>query len=354
LQSLTKGMLNAVPGAYHFLIPIRQISVTVACRESTVCMNRQRFATQESEYLSEAAGQLGWDIHYDQQERGRFAGVVSYAGTDEMQFFHERYNRALCIHGAVPAGMATFVLPARRPIGAASFCGDAITPRTLCAYTPGDQGVLCTPAGHDFINFAFTSERLERALRIRCGRTLADVVPRTTAIATSVESMARLQAAAHAAFVLTPAADEVLDSAAADRAFEDHALSALCAALTDGDSPPHGPLAARNHLRCVRAVRDYIVAHLGGALGIETLCSVSGVSERTLRTAFHALTGLSPQQFIKMRRLTAARHVLTAARRTGMPIKNVARDLGFWHLGHFARDYKVHFGESPSQTLTRQ
>jgi AraC family ethanolamine operon transcriptional activator len=317
-------------------------------------MNRQRFATQESEFLSETAGQMGWDIHYDQQERGRFAGVASYAGTDEMQFFHERYNRSLCIHGAVPAGMATFVLPARRPVGVASFCGDVITPRTLCAYTPGDQGVLCTPTGHDFINFAFTSERLERALRIRCRRTLADVVPHTTAITASVESMARLHAAAQAAFVLPPSTDEVLDCAAADRAIEEHALSALCAALTDGDPPPHGPLAARNHLRCVRAVRDYIVAHLGGALGIETLCSVSGVSERTLRTAFHALTGLSPQQFIKMRRLTAARHALTVARRTGAPVKSIALGLGFWHLGYFARDYKAHFGESPSQTLMRR
>jgi hypothetical protein len=94
-------------------------------------MNRQCSAAQESDLLSEIAREMGWDICYDQLERGRFKSVAEYAGTDETQFFHERYNRALCIHGAVPAGMATFLLPARRP-GPASFCGHGITPGTLC------------------------------------------------------------------------------------------------------------------------------------------------------------------------------------------------------------------------------
>jgi AraC family ethanolamine operon transcriptional activator len=41
------------------------------------------------------------------------------------------------------------------------------------------------------------------------------------------------------------------------------------------------------------------------------------------------------------------------ARRTETPVKSVALDLGFWHLGYFARDYRERFGESPSQTLAR-
>jgi AraC family ethanolamine operon transcriptional activator len=317
-------------------------------------MNYQRFATQDSEYLSEAARQMGWDIHYDQQERGRFAGVVDYAGTAAAQFFRERYNRALCIHGAVPEGMSTFLLPAQRLGGGASFCGDAITPGTLCAYMPGDHTVICTPSGHDFINFTFTSERLDRALRARYQRTLADVLPRTKAIITPVKSMARLQAAAQTALASSLRSDEVLDHAAADRIIEEQVLAALCAALTTNVPPPPEPLAARNHWRCVRTVRDYVAANLGKEFDMETLCLVSGVSERTLRTAFHEVTGLSPQQFIKTRRLTAARHALTVARRSETPVKSIALDLGFWHLGYFARDYKTHFGESPSQTLARR
>ena len=164
----------------------------------------------------------------------------------------------------------------------------------------------------------------------------------------------RLHAAAQATFAPLTAPGEVLDLSAADQAMEERVLAALCATLTAGDPPQPGPLAARNHWRCVRIVRDYVAAHLGESLAIETLCHISGVSERTLSTAFREVIGLSPQQFVKTRRLTAARHALTGARRTEIPVKSVALDLGFWHLGYFARDYKAHFGESPSQTLARR
>jgi AraC family transcriptional regulator, ethanolamine operon transcriptional activator len=30
---------------------------------------------------------------------------------------------------------------------------------------------------------------------------------------------------------------------------------------------------------------------------------------------------------------------------------DVATEWGFWHMGHFAHDYRVMFGEAPSQTL---
>ena len=317
-------------------------------------MIRQTFTAQESEFLSETASQMGWDILYDQKERGRFTALADYAGTGEMQFFHETYNRAMCIHGAVPAGMATFALPGRRAGGSERFCGTAITPGTLSAFTPGDQGVLCTPADYSYINFCVTAERIDRAMRTLCQRTLADVMPRTMALSVPIESMMRLQAAAQIAFVPPDSVDLTPNISVADQAAEGNVLSALCAALTAGDQPQRGPLAARNHWRCVRIVRDYAAMHLGEALNIETLCNVSRVSERTLRAAFHEVTGQSPQQFIKTRRLTAARHLLATVRRTETSVKSVALDLGFWHLGYFARDYKVHFGESPSQTLAKR
>jgi len=87
---------------------------------------------------------------------------------------------------------------------------------------------------------------------------------------------------------------------------------------------------------------------------LETLCRISNVSERTLTTAFREVTGLTPLQFIKARRLDAAQSALVRARRTDISIKSVALDLGFWHLGYFARDYRAQFAESPSQTLARR
>jgi AraC family ethanolamine operon transcriptional activator len=37
----------------------------------------------------------------------------------------------------------------------------------------------------------------------------------------------------------------------------------------------------------------------------------------------------------------------------GMSVKAAALSNGFWHMGDFSRGYKMAFGETPSETLTR-
>jgi AraC family ethanolamine operon transcriptional activator len=315
-------------------------------------MNHQLFVVQEVESLSELAQGLGWELQFDQLERGRFSSVIDCVVTEQTQFFHKRYRRALCVHGAVPAGMASFLLPPHRP-RAASICGDAITPGMPCAFIPGDQGALRTAADYDYLTCCIAIERLDRALRVLCQTTLFEVLPHTGEISAPVESVARLQRAAQAVFLAAVGSDEVLEIAVADRALEERVLAALCATLTARNPPRQGPLSARNHWRCVRTVRDYAEAHLNKGLDLETLCRVSKVSARSLTTAFREVTGLSPQQFVKGRRLAAARNALVSARRTDMSVKSVALHLGFWHFGNFAHDYKTQFGENPSETLER-
>jgi hypothetical protein len=99
--------------------------------------------------------------------------------------------------------------------------------------------VACTPARYDFINFCFRAERLDRALRVRCQRTLAEVLPHTSAISAPVASMVRLHAAAQATFAPLTAAVDVLDLSAADQAMEERVLAELCSA------PPLGRRAGR-------------------------------------------------------------------------------------------------------------
>ncbi len=316
-------------------------------------MKQQRFVVEDGELLSEIALRMGWDLQFDQLERGSFSTLVDHASTADAQFFHKRYHRAICVHGAVPAGMVTFLLPACQP-AAAAFCGNPINPGTLCAFVSGDHGALRTAGSYDYVTCCFNVERLDRAMRTLGQRTLASLLPHTTDLSPPAESIARLQRAAQAVFLPPTGAEEMPMPAVADQEAEERVLAALCAALVDANPRRPGPLGARNRWRCVRAVREYAESNLGQTLGLETLCRIAGVSERTLSTAFREVLGVSPQQFIKTRRLAAARRALVGARQTGMPIKAVAFDLGFWHLGYFARDYRALFGESPSETLTRR
>lgn len=84
------------------------------------------------------------------------------------------------------------------------------------------------------------------------------------------------------------------------------------------------------------------------------LCEISGAGERTLQYAFRERFGITPAAFLKARRLFAVRQKLTKLSPGRKSVGDVAASLGFWHLGHFAADYKQAFGETPSDTCKRQ
>ena len=99
--------------------------------------------------------------------------------------------------------------------------------------------------------------------------------------------------------------------------------------------------------RVIRFLRD----NLGEPMTVAELSRMAGVSERTLRAAFHDVLGLSPKQYDITERLRAARAALSAADPETTTVTDIAMTYGFFELGRFAGRYRDVFGEVPSQTL---
>lgn len=99
-------------------------------------------------------------------------------------------------------------------------------------------------------------------------------------------------------------------------------------------------------LRAISLLRQ----HAGERVTIATLSRVAGVSDRTLRAAFHDVVGLSPKQYKLAQRLRAAREALLSAH-PSTTVTDVATEHGFYELGQFAVRYRQAFGEVPSRTL---
>lgn len=108
------------------------------------------------------------------------------------------------------------------------------------------------------------------------------------------------------------------------------------------------PTAEANLHRIVR-LEQWVDAHLGDELSLDQLCSVIGVSRRSLQKSLLLLRGQTPIEFVMSRRLTAARDRLES-RASPTLVATVALDCGFRHLGRFAANYRSAFGESPSET----
>jgi AraC family ethanolamine operon transcriptional activator len=314
-------------------------------------MIRRHIEVQESEVLADMAHDFGFDIHCDQLEPGRLDGVIDFAGTADARFFRDRFSRVICNHGAAPKDMVAFAFP-ETAAKSAIFCGEVVTPWTFSLIAAGGEYSYRAPPNHGIFRGCFAADRLDRVLHSLHHTSLAQAIGETRNVEISVAAMARMRSIMQAAVAPPRHPDLVPDNDALDRATEDGMLTALCVALTANTPPRYTSLAARNHWRCVRKALNYIETHLGGPLRMETLCLFTGVSWRTLEAAFHTVTGFSPLHFIKVRRLNAARHALKIADPMETSVKAITLNLGIHHFGHFAHDYKTHFGESPSTTLS--
>lgn len=103
----------------------------------------------------------------------------------------------------------------------------------------------------------------------------------------------------------------------------------------------------------VRRCEEYVFEHMDENPTLAELSAVSGLQMRSLINAFRAVTGYSPMAYLKAQRLNAVHRALGVADRTRTRIIDVAANWGFWHMGHFTADYRMMFGETPSQTLRK-
>jgi AraC-like DNA-binding protein len=160
-------------------------------------------------------------------------------------------------------------------------------------------------------------------------------------------------------------------------------LSSVMAAIKD----PQAPLAdnlARKHLECVlldeflvalrsgcgslipspgrriegrlrrlRQAREYFTEHLHETVSLEDLSSALGMSRRGVELLFHDSLGIGPAAFLRHQRLHGVRRSLLTSPLAHGAVKKSALQWGFWHMGHFSREYRTFFGESPSATLAR-
>jgi AraC family ethanolamine operon transcriptional activator len=96
-----------------------------------------------------------------------------------------------------------------------------------------------------------------------------------------------------------------------------------------------------------------IEAKLTKAITLTHLSQHCGVGVRTLEYGFRQFYDITPIGFIKSQRLTRTHTALSRVPTEVSSINEVARSLGFTHMGQYAKDYRELFGESPSMTLQR-
>jgi AraC-like DNA-binding protein len=101
----------------------------------------------------------------------------------------------------------------------------------------------------------------------------------------------------------------------------------------------------------IRAVDQHVDNHLAGALPVPQLARVARCNVRSLQETFMELCGMSPAEYVRRRRLSAARAMLEAG--GDVTVAAIAKRTGFAHLARFSGIYRARYGEYPSDTLRR-
>ena len=97
---------------------------------------------------------------------------------------------------------------------------------------------------------------------------------------------------------------------------------------------------------------DLLEADAARAWTVAEIASACGVARRTLQRQFRQFIGRMPMDFLRDLRLDRVRQEMLHASGHAT-VTEIATRCGFNHIGRFARQYRVRYGESPSATLSR-
>jgi len=226
--------------------------------------------------------------------------------------------------------------------------GTPIDDTTLVHYGPGAEVVGRSSGAMSWASIIFDQEVLDR----HAARLGMEIAPRTSSaqlLAPDPAAMAALRRAARGLFAIADSAHAVLEMPEVRRFQEEKLLTALVHAA--GAACEGREAVAMSHRRVVLRALEVLEKRCDEAVYLAELCGAAGVSERTLRTAFQRIHGVSPIRYLHMHRMGQAHRALRDADRSRERVADIATRFGFANLGRFAVEFRQLFGVSPSQVL---
>lgn len=312
------------------------------CEGAAVLRIRTADADEQAERLRQ------WNQVYEQITPGRYAGTLTEVWLDDLQLFRETSNRSVRQAGGPIMGRRAFGIPLAME-GPSRFAGKSVDEQTVLTVDREDELDFVTARSLDIAGITVPIDALdafsmqvdgvpaEEWLR---GRRLLRAAPgRLDAFRRFLGSVFE-----------TVEKDEVVLHRQATRFLRQAILGHLLHALDSAEVESQWIGSYENRRQVVDRARAYVLEHLDAPVTVADLCQVLHISRRTLQTCFSEVLDTNPIHYLRAVRLAGARRSLRAAGK-GESVQDIAARWGFWHLSHFAADYRRMFGELPSETM---
>jgi AraC-like DNA-binding protein len=297
------------------------------------------------------------DVELIRREPGPFEGSMVRADLGRLTVGWTRHSAPLILRSTVHWRGRLFLARMGTERGLVHANGHVLDENRLIVYGPGALQHLWTKPLSDGVGVLVVNARsddLDRVSIASSGEKFSSGPGLCTLLQPLPSAMAELRALAERSLLAVDAAG-VSASAPANDAMAEALLNSLVGAVASDARRASGhEWSGDLHARLVDRTEDVMQAHLGERMYVSQLCDAGQSTERQLQRAFRAVYGVSPNRFVKLRRLHFARRALRNAEAHGKPtVGDVATRFGFDDFGRFAIAYHALFGEVPSATLAR-
>jgi len=130
---------------------------------------------------------------------------------------------------------------------------------------------------------------------------------------------------------------------------EQQLIEALVECLSAG--PLEEEMSAHRHREILARVEGLL--QMQPVLRVAEIWAALGVADRTLRRCCEEHLGVSPGSYLRLHRIQQVQRALRSGDPNAATVAEVARRYGVRHLGRFAAEYRVLYGELPSVTFRR-
>lgn len=318
----------------------------MAANENAEILIEQQFASFE--ILAELA--IAWNADFHQLDAEQYKSSIFQARIGDMLISNARLGCHVGQHGETPVGMHTFAIP---DIDSSEiyWFGHTVGQDTLLVFPAHREIDVFSRPDFNIMTFSIPEEILQNLFESKGILGLEKVLGPEEKVIQSQNVL--LNSLRYLLRTIPEIFRNSLNNHVLAVEIQDQILSKLIQILDD--NKPESRVHQQNKRMTLKRTLDYIHDHADAdrPLRITDICKIARVSERSLQNIFKQQLGMTPKNYLTGYKLYEVHRELWRAKPNLVHVSDIANNWGFWHMGHFAADYRRMFGELPSDTLKR-
>jgi AraC family ethanolamine operon transcriptional activator len=284
---------------------------------------------------------------------GKFKGELAIANLGYLQLIYASTNQAMHIVGGKPPNTLIFATPLTAQDGALISHDQRLNQNVLFGFDPTRDNHVITHKSCQ-VGMVLVNTNLFHDYTDQMGRKpFKDVFFRQNVISLDPINLNDFKSYLLQLLYVLQTNPSWLQQPQAQKLIIEDGLPLLIDTLRTGDALPLDRITSLKRYPKIKAMSEFMMANIDQPLTLKDLYTAAKTSPRALSYGVQDLFAMSPMEYVKVNRLNGVRRMLKTSNPQENTISAIATQWGFWSMGHFSRDYKRLFGESPSETLKK-